>query len=165
MSVIDFLKRINILKVAELVASSWDEIDESTLRLSWRKILFDTDAQGQQSSDDYAEKVDSTCTSVSEIHSFFQQVGQDVSHSEIEDWLRIDDGGDSGYQHLTDDEIVSQISSAVEEDDDDEQPNCSPQTTTSISNEKAVKMFDKCLEFEATGRSVYLQLDLLKRAV
>ena len=49
-----------------------------------------TDAQGQQSSDDYAENVDSTCTSVSEIHSFFQQVGQDVSHSEIEDWLRID---------------------------------------------------------------------------
>ena len=152
MSVIDFLKRINILKVAELVASSWDEIDESTLRLSWRKILFDTDAQGQQSSDDYAENVDtdaqgqqssndyaenvdtdaqgqqssndyaenvdtdaqgqqssddyaeivdSSCTSVSEIISFFQQVGQDVSHSEIEDWLRIDDG-DSGYQHLTD---------------------------------------------------------------
>ena len=61
----------------------------------------DTDAQGQQSSDDYAEIVDSTCTSVSEIISFFQQVGQDVSHSEIEDWLRIDDG-DSGYQHLTD---------------------------------------------------------------
>ena len=58
MSVIDFLKRINILKVAELVASSWDEIDESTFRLSWRKILFDTDAQGQQSSDDYAENVD-----------------------------------------------------------------------------------------------------------
>ena len=74
-------------------------------------------------------------------------MGQDVSHSEIEDWLRIDDGGDSGYQHLTDDEIVSQISSAVEEDDDDEQPDCSPQTTTSISNGKAVKMFDKCLKW------------------
>ena len=73
-------------------------------------------------------------------------MGQDVSHSEIEDWLRIDDG-DSGYQHLTDDEIVSQISSAVEEDDNDEQPDCSPQTTTSISNGEAVKMFDKCLEW------------------
>ena len=72
-------------------------------------------------------------------------MGQDVSHSEIEDWLRIDDG-DSGYQHLTDDEIVSQISRVVEEDDD-EQPDCSPQTTTSISKGEAVKMFDKCLEW------------------
>ena len=107
-----------------LLAKSWGEPPPPappgiTSLLSGRKILFDTDAQGQQSSDDYAENVDSTCTSVSEIQSFFQQVGQDVSHSEIEDWLRISDG-DSGYQHLTDDEIVSQISSAVEEDNDDE---------------------------------------------
>ena len=73
-------------------------------------------------------------------------MGQDVSHSEIEDWLRIDNG-DSGYQHLTDDEIDSQFSSAVEGDDDDEQPDCSPQTTTSISNGEAVRMFDTCLEW------------------
>ena len=42
--------------------------------------------------------------------------------------------------------MVSQISNVVEEDDD-EQPDCSPQTTTSISNGEAVKMFDKCLEW------------------
>ena len=60
-------------------------------------------------------------------------------------------------QNLTDDEIVSQISSAVEEDDDDEQPDCSPQTTVSISNGEAVKMFDKCLEWlrQREGASTY----------
>ena len=39
-SIVDFLKGINILKVSRMIAASWDEIKEETVRLSWRKILL-----------------------------------------------------------------------------------------------------------------------------
>ena len=38
-SIIEFLKGINLLKVSEMIAASWDETQPKTLRLSWRKIL------------------------------------------------------------------------------------------------------------------------------
>ena len=38
-SIIDVLKGIHILKVSVMIAASWNEITEKTVRLSWRKIL------------------------------------------------------------------------------------------------------------------------------
>ena len=38
-SVVEFLKGVDMKKVSYLVAEAWDEIDPSTLRKSWRKIL------------------------------------------------------------------------------------------------------------------------------
>ena len=38
-SLIDFLKSVNMKIVTELIAESWGEIKESTLRKSWRKIM------------------------------------------------------------------------------------------------------------------------------
>ena len=38
-SIIDFLKKIDILKVINIIAACWDEIQPITLRCSWRKIF------------------------------------------------------------------------------------------------------------------------------
>ena len=38
-SLIDFLKSLNMKIVTELIAESWGEIKESTLRKSWRNIM------------------------------------------------------------------------------------------------------------------------------
>ena len=37
-SIVEFLKGINLLKVSEMMAACWDEIQPMTLQLSWRKI-------------------------------------------------------------------------------------------------------------------------------
>ena len=38
-SLIDFLKSVNIKIVTELITESWGEIQKSTLHKSWRKIM------------------------------------------------------------------------------------------------------------------------------
>ena len=38
-SIIAFLKSVNMKVVVDLVAESWDEIDQTTIRKSWRKII------------------------------------------------------------------------------------------------------------------------------
>lgn len=53
----EFLKKINMLKVAELAAASWNEIKERTLHLSWRKKLIVKDTQSQQGSDDTCPRI------------------------------------------------------------------------------------------------------------
>lgn len=50
-SIVNFLKGINMLKVAKKIAASWNEIKENTLRLSWRKILpLEDDEESQEDS-------------------------------------------------------------------------------------------------------------------
>ena len=46
-SVVDFLKSVD-MKVADLIAESWDEIEASTIQKSWRKITTSSVQQPDQ---------------------------------------------------------------------------------------------------------------------
>ena len=106
--IISYLKQIDILKVIELVAASWDEIQPSTLRLSWRKIIKEeTDENSPPSPNEEAEN--NTCTPCAHVtddleplaedfHSIFGMLGNDLPDSEILEWLEADQN-DRGYTH------------------------------------------------------------------
>ena len=99
MSIVRFLKQIDMLKVSTIIGASWDEISARSLRLSWRKILLEGPSVEDASEDD-------SC--VGECISIFQELGLELCENEIEEWLETDNS-DHGYAHLNDDEITSDI--------------------------------------------------------
>ncbi len=61
MSIVAFLKKIDMLKVAKIIASSWEEISPRSVRLSWRKILPDSTGSSADRDDDVSNvEVDSS---------------------------------------------------------------------------------------------------------
>ena len=80
----------------------------------------------------------------------FQQMCQDLTEQDIQDWLWAD-RDDLGYEHLDDDSIVNHVagSSNDEVDSDDESDDGGPSeistTEPAISHKDAMVIFDKCL--------------------
>ena len=101
MHILDFLKQIDMLKVATLIAVSWDEVSSRSLQLSWRKILPETTVEPEPSIEDGQEND----TSVRECAFILQELGFELHVTEIEEWLGTDNS-DSGYAHLDDADIV-----------------------------------------------------------
>ncbi len=78
-SVIDFRKKIDMLKVVHLIASSWDEISSATLQLSWRKILSSSTSSEDTASDASDEDVLHDCSSL--LH----ELGMKMTHNEVQE--------------------------------------------------------------------------------
>ena len=133
-----FLKSINMLKVSNLIASSWNEISPKTLQLSWKKILPSMDidsppaivgqtfqATNEPTTSDAEmpiamateEQVDTDESGI-EFQSLFQQLGHILSEDEVSEWLT-SDLHDNGYLHLSDDGIVSSVIEQHEESDEE----------------------------------------------
>ena len=140
-SILDYLKSINMLRVTTVIAACWDEIPEKTLRLSWRKILPEGPAPLPPTTD--AEEP--TQLSVEAFASMFQEIGHSLTDDEVGDWL-VSDANDMGYKHLSDDEIVSSMIQEQEATPDSESDDATSETS-SVSHSSAVKMFDGCLQW------------------
>ena len=147
-----FLKGKHLLKVSTLVAASWNEITAKTLWLSWRKILpgaFENDSQEdrvQEYSDEH---------STDQFDSLFHMLGQVLTEDETEDWLQVDEH-DTGYEHLTDGDIISGVlEEPLQKDSGDDYDGV--QVTPSVPDSAAMKMFDGCLQWlqEQEEASVY----------
>ena len=144
-SVVDFLRGIHLLKVSEMIAASWNEIQPKTLRLSWRKIL-PLDIQDEDS----AEPPDDSHAVEEEFQPLFEMLDQELEGGEISEWLQADTS-DRGYEHLSDAEIITEVTSELTEDNSDdvatEEEGASSCTFDSISHAEAVKMFDSCINW------------------
>lgn len=146
-SIIDFLKGINMLKVTKMIAASWNEIKEKTLRLSWRKILpLEDDEESQE--DRQESDAD---PSAAEFQSYFQVLEQELDESDIGEWLQADTS-DNGYAHMSEAEIISQVISPKSHDSNDETEavaehgdDSSASSSPLIQHGHAVKMFDSCI--------------------
>ena len=91
-SLVNFLRGIHLLKVSEMIAASWNEIQPKTLRLSWRKIFPPEDDD-----DDNNQESPVCAPTVEEFQSFFEVLGQELDESEVGEWLQAD-VGDRGYE-------------------------------------------------------------------
>ena len=114
--ILDFLRGINMLQISNIIAVCWDEISAQTLRLSWRKILpegADLGSDGEHS----IEEAASSCSN-EEFTSLFHMMGDDLTQDELSDWLQ-SDMHDRGYAHLSDDEIVANMTMESPHDSDD----------------------------------------------
>lgn len=90
-SVIDFLKTINMKTVADFIAEAWDEIQPSTLRKSWQKILplplktstntrslSDSAASGSKSPPPSMEDLDHSTDPLAELFELACDLGEDT---------------------------------------------------------------------------------------
>ena len=132
-----------------MISSCWNDISPNTLRLSWQKILSNSDLNPVEQ--DPNENVDTD-----DFSSMFRMIGHDLNETEINDWLYADEH-DMGYNHLNDDEIVAL---AMEETDPQEEMNgdeADQLMTSLVPHSVAVRMFDECLKWleEQEEASVY----------
>ena len=141
-SLINFLKSVNIKIVTELIAESWGEIKESTLRKSWRKIM---PIQEPKESEDQTEGQEDGDEDEREFIREFQELGYSMDENEISTWLN-SDSNDPGFQLMIDDEICEHVLSEQAPDQEDEpEPEEGELNACPVSNSMAAHMFEKCL--------------------
>ena len=144
-----------MLKVSTIISASWNEITACTLCLSWRKILPEGDVAPtvhvQADQEDHVSEHDVHVQADQEDHvsehefcSLFNLLGYDISGCEVTEWLQADKA-DRGYGCLSDDELVTAVVGDEEESDDDDDDDEEEEEV--IPHDKAVKMFDRCLEW------------------
>ena len=159
-TIVQFLKGIHMLNVSTGISASWNEITAHTLRLSWWKILPEgATVHVQADQEDHVSKHDVHVQADQEVRiqadqedhasehkfrSLFNLLGYDISGCEVTEWLQADKA-DRGYDCLSDDEFVTAVVGDEEESDDDDDDEVEEEKV--IPHDKAVKMFDRCLEW------------------
>ena len=133
-SLIDFLKSVNMKIVTELIAESWGEIKESTLRKSWRKIM---PIQEPAKSEDQTKGQEDGDEDEQEFMHEFQELGYSMDENEISTWLN-SDSNDPGFQLMTDDEICDHVlSEQVPDQEDEPEPEEGESNVCPVSNSMA----------------------------
>ena len=103
LSIIGFLKKIDILKVINMIAPCWDDIQPVTLRHSWQKIFPEVQLESSNpDSETISEahelgKDQSADPPVEEFRASFQSLGTDLQENEIAEWILADEN-DQGYE-------------------------------------------------------------------
>ena len=143
-SIITFLKGINLLKVSEMISSSWNDIKDLTLRRSWGKIFpIESSPECLQ----IAHEGHDTTESDEDFTTLFQIVGQEVNETEITEWLQFDNN-EKGYGHLTDEEIVTEVTNHVDSENEGNEEismDSEPSGDIYVSHSDALRMFDSCI--------------------
>ena len=148
-SLINFLKLVNMKVVVDLVAESWDEIEASTLSKSWRKILSIEQPNRQEDVQSSLETLEHEDDSVHDTEQFiheFHALGYSTDENEIHSWSN-SDANDPGFQLMNDEEICKHVSTdtveqdvSIESEGPDLEENICP-----VSNSEAAHMFEQCL--------------------
>lgn len=171
-SIIEFVKKINMKDVVYMSAAAWEDIPASTLLRSWNKLLRNpsihassTSEEGESQSNTEQSQGTSEPTATSSddsgsCESLVRQLDKNLTDEDVTSWL-YEDSADPGYQLLSDEDIIDQVTSdqQIEESDDD----VSEPEDVPTSGEVAV-MMEKCmLWYEKQDESTATSLMLLKR--
>ena len=171
LDIVKFLKAVNMRTVVEKAAAAWADISTDTIRKSWRKLLpLPTSESSLTTGEENPATSQSDASEIAGFLTDFQQMGQDLTEQDVQDWLGADHD-DLGYEHLDDDGIVNLVagSSNDELDSDDESDDGDTieisAIESAISHKDAMVMFDKCLTWlqcqpEATPYNVSALLSL-----
>ena len=154
-SVIQFVKQINIKDVVYMSATAWDDLFPITLTKSWNKLLC-TSSRSEQSSTDEPEESNPSSDEVMELA---HQLDPNFEEEDLHDWMNVD-SDDKGYQLLSDEDIiqnVTQTDEAIQEDQEDE----SEEIEGVPSSGEVKDMLDKCITWyerqdECTSTSLLL---------
>ena len=111
-SIIQFVKQINIKDVVYMTATAWEDIPSLTLMKSWNKLLRTAEV-----SVDSGDGID-------EVLQLAQQLDSNLETEDVNTWINVDSGA-KGYELLSDEDIVKQVTQTndkedTEEDDGDE---------------------------------------------
>ena len=137
-----------------MAATAWDDLPSSTLARSWNKLLPAVDSTEQSSSAEGDPAV--------ECEDLARQLDSGLQEEDIMEWM---DGNsdDQGYQLLSDDDIIRQVTQSDEATEEDEED--INEEALNIPGSGEVKdMLDKCLLwYERQEDSTSTSLLLLKR--
>ena len=88
---------------------------------------------------------------VEEFQSFFKVLGQEIDENEVSKWLQTD-SDDRGYEHLSDAEIIVEVTSQLTQNVSDDEGDSATErfgdsscASVSVSHGEAVKMLDSCI--------------------
>ena len=138
-----YLKKVNMLTIAEKSAAAWDEIPATTPRRSWAKLLPIPEADAE---DCDAQQVNDPTSIATDLSSLgYNVTADDIIQCDLED--------DGGYERMDDDAIVDLVqqpsSGRAEEsnDDDDEEEEAEEEVVVRcpVSNGQAMEAFNLCL--------------------
>ena len=154
LSMVAFVKTINIKDVVYMIADAWENLLASTLSKSWLNILGSSCMLSPESEPETSNQ-DESC------ESLLQQVDDTLTPEEVEDWLNVD-LNDPGYQLATDDEIIQQVSQCTPtETSDTEDEDISAEKI--INCGEAADMLEKCLKwYEEQKEATATNLMVLK---
>ena len=150
----DFLKRIDMIKIVDTVASAWDMVTPTAIRNSWKKLM-PIPSSPMQNSDPLEE------TTNSEFIQQFSRMNITFTDDDIQNWMSCDG---PGYEHMDEQGIVALISGDNEEEGDEneevEDEHDVPQSSKCpFSHAEAMQKMDDYLAYyrcqpEATPESV-----------
>ena len=138
-SIIQFVKQINMKDVVYMTAAAWEDIPSLALTKSWNKLLHTGNTAKQSTS-----MVDSGDNSDEMLH-LAQELDSNLETEDVITWINVD-SSDGGYQLLSDEDIIKQVTQgdgteATEEDDEDEN-----EEIINVPSSGEVKdMLDRCL--------------------
>ena len=140
--------------VVYMAATAWEDIPSSTLAKSWNKLLR-TGSTAEKSMSTTESEKDSD-----EVLKLAQQLDSSLQHEDVNAWVNVD-SNDQGYQLLSDEDIIKQVTQTndaevTEEEDEDE--------SEDVPSSGEVKdMLDKCiLWYERQDECTATSLLLLK---
>ena len=131
-SIIQFVEQIN-MKDVYMTAAAWEDIPSLTLTKSRNKLLrTESTAEVSVDSGDGSD----------EVLQLAQQLDSNLETEDVNIWINVDSGG-KGYQLLSDEDIVKQVTQTndkknTEEDDGDEEIKDAP------CSEDVKGMLDRC---------------------
>ena len=148
----DFLKRIDMIKIVDTVASAWDMVTPTAIRNSWKKLM-PLPSSSMQNSDPSEE------TTNSEFIQQFSRMNITFTDDDIQNWISCDG---PGYEHMDEQGIVALIygDNEKEADEEVEDENDVPQSSKCpFSHGEAMQKMDDYLAYyrcqpEATPESV-----------
>lgn len=142
-SVIQYIKNINIKDVVYMGATAWDDIPALTLTRSWNKLLGSEKAT---ESDQQAEDMDVDAHDES-IEALAKKLDLNLSDEDIANWMQ-EDSSDPGYQLMTDDEIIQQVTNpSAEEATDMDGDEYQAEPIITISSGQAADMLEQGLKW------------------
>lgn len=136
-----FLKKIDMLRVIEKIAISWDDISPATIRKSWRKLIPIGDAPIDENAACLAENVPTN----DEFVEQFAELSIDMTPSDVNAWFQADG---PGYEHMDEQGIIDLVTADPAGDESDEEDATDVvvlHQQCPISNAEAARMFDRCL--------------------
>ena len=151
-SIIQFVKQINMKDVVYMTAAAWEDIPSLTLTKSWNKLLRTAEVP-----------VDSGDGS-DEVLQLAQQLDSNLETEDVNTWINVD-SGDKGYELLSDEDIVKQVTQTNDKEDTEEDDGDEIEEIKDIPCSGDVKdMLDRCLLwYERQDECTATSLLLLKR--
>ena len=141
-------------------AAAWDDVPALTLAKSWRKLLQTGDCTTASSSSDHVEDQSSN---ESDCETLIRELDSSLQDEDISNWVS-GDADDQGYQLLSDEDIIQQVTSQQPDDTPKDCEEDEAKDSEIPNSGEVAEMLDKCLLwYERQGESTASSLLLLKR--